>query len=174
MLQRLLGLKRRPDAADGLYAQAVEQARDPAFYGRLGVADRIDSRFDLYLLHVQLLILRLQAEGDMGRDLAQRLFDVFVSALDNDLRELGVGDLSIAKKMRKLSEHVYGRMSAYESGLTVPDEAALAEAIARNVAPAGENAAAILARYALATRKRLAAQSLDQVIATADWAEIAQ
>lgn len=172
MLQRLFGLKRRPDAADGLYAQAVEQARDPAFYGRLGVADRIDSRFDLYLLHVQLLILRLQAEGDMGRDLAQRLFDVFVSALDNDLRELGVGDLSIAKKMRKLSEHVYGRMSAYEPGLTGPDEAALAGAIARNVAPAGEDTAGILARYALATRARLAAQSVDQIIAAADWAEI--
>jgi len=172
MLQRLFGLKRRPDAVDGLYAQAVEQARDPAFYARLGVADRIDARFDLYLLHVQLLILRLQAEGEAGRDLAQRLFDVFVSALDNDLRELGVGDLSIAKKMRKLSEHVYGRMSAYEPGLTGPDEVALAEAIARNVAPAGEDAAGILARYALATRERLAAQSVDQIIAAADWAEI--
>jgi len=172
MLQRLFGLKRRPDAADGLYAQAVEQARDPAFYGRLGVADRIDSRFDLYVLHVQLLILRLQAEGEAGRDLAQRLFDVFVSAMDNDLRELGVGDLSIAKKMRKLSEHVYGRMSAYEAGLIDADESALSEAISRNVAPTGPEAAAILARYALVTRERLAAQSVGQVITSANWAEI--
>ena len=117
MLKRLLGLKSRPDAADRLYAHAVAQARDPRFYADLGVADRIDARFELYVLHVQLLILRLQDEGGDARDLAQGLFDVFVSALDNDLRELGVGDLSVAKKMRKLSEQVYGRMSAYESGL---------------------------------------------------------
>ena len=63
-------------------------------------------------------------------------------------------------------------MSAYEPGLTGPDEAALAQAIARNVAPSGEDAAGILARYALATRALLAAQSVDQVIAAADWAEI--
>ncbi len=172
MLQRLLGLKRRPDAADRLYAQAVAQARDPRFYTALGVADEIDARFELYVLHVQLLILRLQEEGAEGRDLAQRLFDVFVSALDNALRELGVGDLSVAKKMRKLSEQVYGRMSAYEAGLRSGDREALAEALGRNVTSDPENAQR-LADYAVAARSALAAAPVNDLVAGPRWPEVA-
>lgn len=172
MLNRLLGLKRRPDDADALYGHAVTQARDPRFYADLGVADRIDARFDLYVLHVQLLILRLQTEGEAGHDLAQRLFDVFVSALDNDLRELGVGDLSVAKKMRKLSEHVYGRMSAYEAPLKDGDLQALTAAVARNVAPAADDGSATIAAYALRSRDRLAAQDVAGLLRGPDWAEM--
>lgn len=172
MLQRLLGLKRRPDAADRLYAHAVAQARDPRFYTALGVADEIDARFELYVLHVQLLILRLQEEGAEGRDLAQRLFDVFVSALDNALRELGVGDLSVAKKMRKLSEQVYGRMSAYEAGLRGGDREALAEALRRNVTSGPENALR-LADYAVAARSALAAEPVNDLVDGPRWPEVA-
>ena len=169
MLKRLLGLKSRPDAADRLYAHAVTQARDPRFYAELGVADRIDARFELYVLHVQLLILRLQEQGEEGRELAQRLFDVFVSALDNDLRELGVGDLSVAKKMRKLSEQVYGRMSAYESGLKNGEAAPLAVALGRNV---DMEVGAPLADYALATRAALAGQDVRSLIQRPNWPEV--
>lgn len=169
MLKRLLGFKSRPDAADRLYAHAVAQARDPRFYRDLGVEDRIDARFELYVLHVQLLILRLQALGEPGRDLGQRLFDVFTSALDNDLRELGVGDLSVAKKMRKLSEQVYGRMTAYEPGLKEGDADALADALGRNVA-AGAGAA--LAAYALRARDRLSNQDADALLKGPNWPEI--
>jgi cytochrome b pre-mRNA-processing protein 3 len=173
MLKRLLGLKSRPDAADRLYAHAVAQARDLRFYADLGVADRIDARFELYVLHVQLLILRLQEEGGDGRDLAQNLFDVFVSALDNDLRELGVGDLSVAKKMRKLSEQVYGRMSAYEPGLKEGDVTGLASALGRNVAPdAPAGAGDALAAYAAEARRRLAAQDVAGLIRGPAWPEV--
>ena len=172
MLKRLLGLKSRPDAADRLYAHAVAQARDPRFYAVLGVADRIDARFELYVLHVQLLILRLQEQGEEGRELAQRLFDVFVSALDNDLRELGVGDLSVAKKMRKLSEQVYGRMSAYEAGLKDDAGAGLSLALGRNVTPDAPNAGEALARYALAARSALAGQDVRSLIQGPNWPEV--
>jgi cytochrome b pre-mRNA-processing protein 3 len=172
MLNRLLGLKRRPDDADALYGHAVTQARDARFYADLGVADRIDARFELYVLHVQLLILRLQEDGEAGRDLAQRLFDVFVSALDNDLRELGVGDLSVAKKMRKLSEHVYGRMSAYDAPLKDADAEALTAAVARNVGPGKDDGAGVIAAYALASRERLAAQDLAGIVRGPDWGEL--
>lgn len=175
MLKRLLGLKSRPDAADRLYAHAVAQARDPRFYADLGVADRIDARFELYVLHVQLLILRLQDEGGDARDLAQGLFDVFVSALDNDLRELGVGDLSVAKKMRKLSEQVYGRMSAYESGLKDGDVAGLASALGRNVVPDAPAAAGpALAAYAVEARRGLAAQDVDALVRVPAWPEVSR
>lgn len=93
-----------------LYSLAVEQARQPAFYTDLGVADRIDARFELYTLHVLLLFVRMRHDGQRGADLAQAMFDQYVSALDNVLRELGVGDVSVGKKMRKLGEALYGRI----------------------------------------------------------------
>lgn len=173
MLRKLFGLKGDPGVGDRLYAHAVAQARDPRFYAGLGVEDRIDARFELYILHVQLLAQRLRQDGEGGREAAQRLFDVFVSAMDNDLRELGVGDLSVAKKMRKLGEQVYGRMSAYEGPLDAEDSQALAEALRRNVLPDGTDAAAsALATYALASRARLARQPGPGLMAGPDWAEV--
>lgn len=173
MLSRLLGLKRAPDTADRLYALAVTQARDPRFYRDLGVPDRIDSRFELHLLHVTLLVRRLRAEGEAGADLGQRLFDAFVSALDNDLRELGVGDLSVPKKMRKLGEQAYGRMKVYEPALAAGDRTSLAEAFSRNVAPeADADRMGRLAAYAIDSAAALAVQPLDDVLNAPRWAEI--
>lgn len=173
MLSKLFGLKRAPDEADRLYAQAVAQARDPRFYLDLGVPDRIDARFELHLLHVVLLVRRLRAEGEAGADLGQRLFDVFVSALDNDLRELGVGDLSVPKKMRKLGEQAYGRMKIYEPALETGDVEALTEAFSRNVAPeAGPERMGRLAAYAVASVGRLADQPWTDLARRPAWAEI--
>ena len=174
MLKNLF--KPRPGAriGDDLYALAVKQARDVAFYTRLGVADRIDARFELYTLHVLLLVLRLRDENNgQGREAAQALFDVYVSALDHALREEGVGDVSVGKKMRKLGEALYGRMNAYETPLRDGDIAALAEALARNVyAEAGAEQAHDLARYALAARAGLAAQEFKQVLVKPAWTDI--
>ena len=174
MLKNLF--KPRPGAriGDHLYALAVEQARNVAFYTRLGVADRIDARFELYTLHVLLLVLRLRDENtEQGRDAGQALFDVYVSALDHALREEGVGDVSVGKKMRKLGEALYGRMNAYETPLRDTDTAALTQALARNVyaEPEAEQAEA-LARYAIAVRAGLAAQKFNEVLARPAWTEI--
>jgi len=174
MLQKLF--RPRPDlrAGEALYAKAVEQARRPEFYTGLGVADRIDARFELYTLHVLLLVMRLKDEGEQGGEIAQRLFDTYVGALDDALRELGVGDLAIAKKMRRLGEALYGRMKTYEAPLREEDAAALAGALARNVYEAEDPAAASsLARYAMDSRRRLAAQPFSDVLNQPHWAEIA-
>ena len=94
MLKKLLGLHDRASAGRAAYDLAVSRARDRAFYVDHGVEDRIDARFELYTLHVLLLVLRLRDEDTTeGRDAAQDLFDTYVSALDNTLRELGVGDV---------------------------------------------------------------------------------
>lgn len=156
---------------DALYALAVQQARAPAFYTTLGVADRIDARFELYTLHVLLLVLRLRDDGEAGASEAQALFDVYVSSLDHALRELGVGDISVGKKMRKLGEAVYGRMTAYEGPVRSGDVDALATALSRNVYET-ESAvhAPALARYAIASRATLAAQSLGGVMTAPAWA----
>ena len=162
---------------EALYERAVDQARQPDFYTTLGVADRIDARFELYTLHALLLILRLRDEGaeGFGVDAAQALFNTYVSALDHALRELGVGDVSVGKKMRKLGEAMYGRMTAYEAPLRADDADALARALAKNVYESDEpERAEALARYAVASRARLAAQALADLMKAPGWAEIAQ
>lgn len=173
MLQNLFRSRSRRRLGEPLYDLAVRQARDPAFYRVLGVADRIDARFELYTLHVLLLVMRLRDEGERGADAAQALFDTYVSALDHALRELGVGDISVGKKMRKLGEAMYGRMTAYEPPLREGDVAALAAGLARNVFESGDQAAGqALAAYALASRARLADQDYAEVTAQPHWAEI--
>lgn len=174
MLQKLFRPKVDLRAGEALYARAVDQARSPAFYTRMGVADRIDARFELYTLHVLLLVMRLKDEGAYGAELAQKLFDTYVGALDDTLRELGVGDLAIAKKMRKLGEALYGRMKTHEAALRAEDEAELTTSLARNIYETDEIAVAVpLARYALDSRQTLAAQPLKEVLAGPNWAEIA-
>ena len=157
MLRNLFKSRPSRKLAEALYAQAVAQARRPVFYTDMGAPDRIDSRFELYTLHVLLLILRLRDEGPTGADAAQDLFDTYASALDNTLRELGVGDVSVGKKMRKLGEALYGRMSAYESAILAGDEDALALALTRNImeaeaVPTGTRASAWRSRPAFASR----------------------
>jgi cytochrome b pre-mRNA-processing protein 3 len=174
MLQNLFR-SRRGRIGDSLYEQAVRQARQPAFYTRLGVADRIDARFELYTLHVLLLTMRLRDEGERGAEIGQQLFDVYVSALDNALRELGVGDISVGKKMRRLGEALYGRMSAWETPLRDGDSDTLRASLARNVfEDADAPGAPVLAAYALDCRKRLANQPLAAVLSAPAWAELPQ
>lgn len=173
MLKTLFRPRAEIRQAETLYARVVDQARQPAFYTTLATPDRIDARFELYTLHVLLLHMRLRAEGEQGSEIGQRLFDTYVSALDDSLRELGVGDLSVAKKMRKLGEALYGRMKAYETPLAAGDADGLALALARNV-HASEDAAtgAALAEYALAARDGLAGQALDDLLDATAWPEI--
>jgi cytochrome b pre-mRNA-processing protein 3 len=173
MLRNLF--RQRPDErqGDALYALAVGQARQPEFYTSLGVTDQIDARFELYTLHVLILFLRLKGDGERGEVAAQRLFDTYISSLDNTLRELGVGDVSVGKKMRKLGESLYGRMNAYEGPLRAEDVDAMAAALAKNVYESEDAATGhALARYAVASRQNLATQSFETVSKAPAWAEI--
>lgn len=175
MLQNLFRTRPREHLGQLLYEAAVLQARVPAFYTRFGVADRIDARFELYTLHVLLLVMRLRDEGSRGAEAGQDLFNTYVSALDHALRELGVGDVSVGKKMRKLGEALYGRMTAWETPLREGDAPAMAAALARNVYESEDPAAGMaLAAYALASRVSLAAQPLDALTNAPAWAETAE
>jgi len=174
MLKHLLGLREKPNTGRDAYGHAVARARAREFYLDHGVDDRIDARFELYTLHVLLLVLRLRDEDTPdARDTAQDLFDTYVSALDNALRELGVGDVEVSKKMRKLGEALYGRMQAYETPLRAGDAEGLSGALDRNVyAHKGGDHAVWLAGYALDCRKRLAAQDVKSCLTLPDWAEV--
>jgi cytochrome b pre-mRNA-processing protein 3 len=175
MLDRLF--RPRPAKAIGsrLYALAVAQARSPAFYEVLGVADRIDSRFELYTVHVVLLQQRLSGHGPEAAETAQALFDAFIKSLDDVLRELGVGDLSVAKKMRRLGEALFGRAAAYRDLFRAgPDRAGLEALTARTVLgdETALDRARPLADYVLRARSMLEALPLEILLSgEAVWPE---
>ena len=167
----ILGLfRRRPHERSGfeLYGAAVRAARDPALFLALGLPDTVDGRFDLVSLHVALLIRRLRRDQDRrGPALAQAVFDAMFADMDLNLREMGVGDLSVGKKVRQAWEAFHGRALAYETALDSADDEALAGALARNVwrAEPPEGAPARLAGLARAQAAHLEGQGIDALAA---------
>jgi cytochrome b pre-mRNA-processing protein 3 len=136
-------------AARALYERAVSQARHPAFYASLAVPDTLDGRFDMVALHVFLLLHRLRGEGEGGARLAQALFDTMFEDMDDSLRELGVGDLGVGRRVKVMARAMYGRIAAYQAGLEA-GASALEDALARNLyrnAPVGAGPLAALGRY---------------------------
>ena len=115
-----------------IYTAIVEQARNPAFYTRYGVPDTIDGRFEMIVLHLFLYFFRIGETDTALRELRQDVFDVFTSDMDRSLREMGVGDLSVPKKMKVVAESFYGHLKAYEAALKEEHDA-LAGTIERNV-----------------------------------------
>lgn len=153
-----------------LYDDVLNAARRPALYGPNGAPDTVDGRFDLIVLHAILLLRRLRDGGEPGKRLAQLVFDIMFDDMDAALREMGTGDLSVGKRIKAMGEAFYGRAKAYEAALAAGDEAALAEAIARNMfdADGGEAGAAqtaAFARYALQSAQQLADQAPESLIA---------
>jgi cytochrome b pre-mRNA-processing protein 3 len=150
-------------AGRALYLAVVEQARQPRLYADLGAPDTLEGRFELYSLHVFLLLDRLKRQGEQAAETAQALFDTYVQALDDTLREIGVGDTSVGKKMRKMGEAFYGRVKSYDDALTaLPDRGPLEAVIGRTVYAGAEAApTTALADYVLAQREALASNDLD-------------
>lgn len=172
ILDRLFRPRPAQEAGRTLYAAAVAEARQPRLYADLGAPDTPEGRFELYTLHVLLLIERLRGQGPAAAEVSQALFDTYISALDHGLRELGVGDTSVGKKMRRLGEAFYGRGKSYDAAIAaLPDEAPLVAFLTRT---AFEGAASgrpeALARELLAKRQALAAQPLESLLAgQAGW-----
>ncbi|MBN8991675.1 MAG: ubiquinol-cytochrome C chaperone [Rhizobiales bacterium] len=139
---------------EAIYGMIVTQAREPLFYRDLGVPDTVNGRFDLLLMHLWLVLRRLKAVAG-GKELSQALFDHFCNDMDDNLRELGVSDLKVPKKMQAFGEAFYGRTAAYDMALTEGSEA-LAQALCKNVLN-GENIdkAHRLAAYAAAVMAAL-------------------
>lgn len=167
MLNRLFKPRPAQIAGRALYAQTVTQARTPALYAELGVPDTTTARFELYSLHVYLLMERLKNQGEQAAETSQALFDTYLSALDNALREMGVGDLSVGKRMRKLGEAFYGRVQGYEKAMAaLPDTSAMEALVTRTIyADVDATHAPALAAYIIARREALAAQPLERLYA---------
>jgi cytochrome b pre-mRNA-processing protein 3 len=152
-------------AAFEIYGAAVTAARDPFLYATLGVPDTLDGRFDAIALHVFLAIRRLSDAPSPGRDLAQAVFDAMFQDMDVNLREMGVGDMSVGKRNRAMWEAFHGRSAAYTAAWDDAD--AMEAALARNFwrggnAPVG--AATGLRRVASAQAAFLAEQSFEAML----------
>jgi cytochrome b pre-mRNA-processing protein 3 len=137
MILNLFRRTPRDDTIAVLYGAIVAQARHPAFYHHLGVPDKANGRLEMIVLHSVLVLGRMDTEGEALRPLGQALFDHFCSDMDGNLREMGVGDMAVPRKMKAIAEAFYGRKRAYVAALAAPagepglDE--LAAALARNV-----------------------------------------
>jgi cytochrome b pre-mRNA-processing protein 3 len=172
MLKRLFRPNPTRDVGRALYAAAVEQSRAPALYETHAAPDTVEGRFEIYTLHVVLLLDRLSEPGDRVKATSQALFDSYVGALDHALREMGVGDLSVGKKMRKLGEAFFGRVKSYHAAFAaLPEPGPLQDLLARTVYADGDAARApALAAYVTAQRAQLAANPLDRLLAGhVDW-----
>jgi cytochrome b pre-mRNA-processing protein 3 len=176
----IFGAFRRGDSnrnIHGLYGAIVAQARLPVFYTHYGVSDSVEGRFELIVLHLMLVLRRLGEEGGVasergpalgpGSAVGQRLFDVFCRDLDDNLREMGVGDLAVPRRMREFGKAFYGRQAAYGAALGAADPRELEKALARNILAEGDagEKAAPLARYMRAAAAQLEVQPEDALIA---------
>lgn len=131
-LSRLLGTAPDPrEAVRPLWHRVIELARDPAYYAECEVADSIGGRFDLITAVVSVMMVRLEA-SDLRAESAL-LAELFVEDMDGQLREFGVNDVVVGKRVGKLMSVLGGRLGAYRSALNTHDEARLAAAVARNV-----------------------------------------
>lgn len=153
ILQRLFGRKANPIAP--VYDAIVASARQPRFYADMAVPDTLDGRFDMIVLHMFLILDRMKGEDEKFR---QNLTDYFYMDMDRSLREIGVGDLTVGKKVRKMAEAFYGRINAYQNA-SEQGEAQWVEALERNVYGGKPSSHAVaLAKWVAASRVKLAEQ----------------
>lgn len=148
-----------------LYAKAVARSRLPELYAVMGAPDTAEGRFELLTAQIVLLVERCNREGEDGRTLGQALFDLYIRNLDSALREMGVGDLAVAKRMKQLGKIFYGRATALTAAFQSNDPAQLEALISRTLLvdqPAAQSRA--LSAHLVAERARLARVTLGDLV----------
>lgn len=148
-----------------LYKRVATASREPGLYASLGIPDTVEGRFEALSLHMILVLRALREMPAPADEVAKDLTDAFFRDMDASLREMGVGDTVVPKRMKKIAESFYGRGQAYDGPLNASDEAGLASALGRN-AYGGDEPAIALARYALAADQGLKTVSLDGLLET--------
>lgn len=171
-------LKRRranQDLFDALYASLTQASRAPVFYATLGVPDTVEGRFDMLTLHAVLILERLKQLPPPADDFAQDFVDDLFRRFDGTLREMGIGDISVPKRMKRIASHFMGRAKAYHDAITSGDEA-MGAALARNVFDDESRieAGSALNQYVNATRQVLLKTDFESIAAAAiPWPDAA-
>lgn len=137
MFKSILSFGRRSNrqVVEAVYEAIVAATRQPHFYSHWNVPDTPLGRYEMLSLHMVLFLERARASGPVLAELAQEVTDEFFKDVDHSLRELGINDVSMPKRMKKLAKMFYGRAQAYREALLADDAAALAAALARNIQP---------------------------------------
>ena len=117
ILKRLLGDRDEHSELTPLYRAIVERARDPRWYREGMVPDTLDGRFDMVAAMLTLVLLRLEAEGERGREPSALLTELFVDDMDGQLRQMGIGDIVVGKHIGKMMSALGGRLTAYREAL---------------------------------------------------------
>jgi cytochrome b pre-mRNA-processing protein 3 len=154
---RLAPIERLHDSISAL-------ARDPVLFTDCGVADSFEGRFELLTLHLTLVLRRLAQMPAPAADVAQELADLSFLRFDEALREIGIGDIGVPKRMRKLAKAFYGRAAAYGSALDNENHEELVETLRRNIFAGGEGDAEALAARVSALARGLSGQSLEALM----------
>ena len=164
MLRLFSKNRHRPDHAASVYTAVVKAARNRVFYARLGVPDTLDGRFEVLSIMLHAVCRRLVHGSDPDIEFSRRIAEHFVVDMDSNLREMGVSDVRMAKKMKTLYSAYGGRIAAYDIALASGGDA-LQKAVARNVFPGGaaDGAAAALAAYMRAANTMLAGISTAEI-----------
>lgn len=171
MLRQLFGFGRNPNQTtiDALYGAIVAAARQQELYSVWRVPDTPLGRFEMLSLHVFLTLHRLRGGEKTAADVGQDLTDEFFRDIDHSLREIGIGDMGIPRRMKKLAQMFYGRARAYGAALEAGDRENLAAALKRNVMPERSvwEEARPLADYVFEANELLAAQPLAGILSGA-------
>ena len=136
----------------------MRHARFPVYFGKLGAPDTPEGRFEILALHVGLAVRRLCSLGEEGQQTAQALFDLMVADLDSNMRELGVGDLSVGKQVKRLARQFYARLAALNEAFDDGRDDILVPMLQTNVvtvSPSAPKQAEALADIVIALKKAL-------------------
>ena len=169
MFQRLFGREKNRNRliVDALYEKIVAAARREVFFSEWDVPDTPLGRFEMVSLHMFLFQHRLRHEEGVAKEIAQEMIDGFFTEVDHSLRELGVGDVGVPKRMKKLARMFYGRTVSYGTALDTGEAEALAAALARNIRPdlSAWPHAERLAAYVIAADGALRSQPVEKICA---------
>ncbi|HEY9012356.1 MAG TPA: ubiquinol-cytochrome C chaperone family protein [Devosia sp.] len=166
MILHLFRKNRATEAVYAVYAAIVAQSRQPRFYAQWNVPDTVTGRFDMISLHIALLFRRLRKEGKTVDDFAQAVLDLFFKDMDRSLREMGVTDLGVPKKIQKMGSIFYGLLTSLSEAMDRADRAEVEDVIRRNLFDGADEAAAgLLAAYLFEEAARLERQPTAAIIA---------
>lgn len=164
-------VSQQESTAERLYQLSLSHSRNPQFFANFGVEDSLDGRFDSLCLSMAVTLNRLAhceaAFQEQAKQLSQQVFDIFCADMDLTLREMGVGDLGVAKRVKAMSEAFLGRLKAYREALEKEDLDSLEEALRRNLyRQKHEGGAKELAQAVYNCVSHLAAQKDEHICAT--------
>ena len=147
------------------YELLTQAARRPAFYATMGVPDTVIGRFEMLTMILILYFRRTAQSERSGQEIAQEIIDAFFEDIDHSIRELGVGDMGVPKRVKKFARMYYGRLEAYAGALDAGDRNALQAALRRNIHPDESDAPdmALLASYMMTAEEKLKAVSEDVI-----------